>query len=288
MGPVRIIQRRARDGDQIGLAGRDDLFRLVRIEDHAHGHDDGLRHGDLDGLGEAKLIPGLGARDVGAGDVAARRQVQIVVTQVVHRRAEGHDLLQRDAALDPVRAVEAHAKRLCPGPGVPHGLGHAQGEPSPVLGRAAVLVRSLIGEGRQELAQQIAVRRVDLHQIETRPVGSAGGVGEGRHDPVHVRLGHLDGRVPTLLEGEGRRAERRPGALLLRQGLPPFPRRRGRGLASRMGQLDADGRVGIGPQPLDDVGEGRLLGVVPQAGVVRRDPPGRLDARRLDDHQAGA
>uniref|UniRef100_A0A0N4ZXX0 LigA n=1 Tax=Parastrongyloides trichosuri TaxID=131310 RepID=A0A0N4ZXX0_PARTI len=102
VAPVGVVQHGAGDRDQVGLALKQQVFSLLRGDDHADGHDIGVRRRRLDRLGEGDLIIGLIAGNAGRGDIAAAGQVQIVVAHGVKGLTEGLRLLDRDAALGPV------------------------------------------------------------------------------------------------------------------------------------------------------------------------------------------
>jgi hypothetical protein len=72
----------------------------------------------------------------------------------------------RHAALDPLDAAEAHAHRLVARPHRATGLEHLERKAPALLSGAAVLVGPHVADRRQELAQEIAVRAVDLDDVE--------------------------------------------------------------------------------------------------------------------------
>jgi hypothetical protein len=94
---------------------------------------------------------------------------------------------------------------------VPDGAHDVEGEPRPVLERAAVLVLAVVDDRREELSDQVAVAAVDLDAVGARLARAAGGAGEAADEllnrrPAHAlaleamdRLG-LVGRAPAFLE----------------------------------------------------------------------------------------
>ena len=198
----------------------------------------------------------------------------------------GHlrDLVDREPALDPVGRGQPDEQRLVVGPRGADGVGRLDEQPGAVLQRAAVLVVALVGQRREELVQQVAVGGVQLDDVEAGVVGPAGGRGERRGDARDLVEGQ---RVRRREAGErrGRRADGRPAALVRRHGAAPGGERgERRRLAARVRQLHADQRAALvhevgDPAPLGDVQ------VVPQPGVLRRDPPLGDHRGRLRDQQ---
>ena len=101
------------------------------------------------------------------------------------------------------------------GKGGAHRFEHLQRKPQPVFQAAAVLVAPLVGDRRQELVQQIAVRGVDLDAGEPEPDRAQRG-----GDEVVPHLAHA-GRVERfgrLLAGgcgtgEGATVRQPPGRI---------------------------------------------------------------------------
>jgi hypothetical protein len=87
-------------------------------------------------------------------------------------------LLQLQAAFEPVALVELHQHREAGADRLAHPAHHRRREAQPVLQAAAVLVAALVGPGREELAEQVAVSGVQLHRVEAGFQGQPGGPGE--------------------------------------------------------------------------------------------------------------
>jgi hypothetical protein len=89
-------------------------------------------------------------------------------------------------SITPWRQVEPDAIRA------PHGDGRIDGfqhEPRTVLDRATVLIGAVIGAVLQVLIQQIAIRAVDLHAIESGPFGLLCAMSVGRDDARKLTVG---------------------------------------------------------------------------------------------------
>ena len=153
----------------------------------------------------------------------------------------------------------------------------------PVGDGAAVFVLPFVKKGRQELAQQVAMRAVDLHGIATRSLRPPGRRGKrlGDHGDVGRRhlpakgagvglpyrraegLRRLGGRLRTLFSAR-RRSRRRPEA-----GVRDLQRYLAPGLVDRSGEA---------PQPRD-------RRVIVDAELLAARPPLRADEGMTADDQ---
>ena len=140
------------------------------------------RPGDMDGIHTALLLQIGGHR---GGVLDALTAVQLVAG--VDAAEDGHD---------PARLA-------------PDVLHDQPGQAEPVLEAAAELVGAVIGALRQEGAHQIAVGTVDLHHVQPRQLGPAGGVPVALDQAVDLVPGHLPGDLPPA--GGGDRAGRLQG-----------------------------------------------------------------------------
>jgi hypothetical protein len=150
----------------------------------------------------------------------------------------------------------------------------------------------MVAERRQELVEQIAVRAVQLDDVETKARTAHGGVDEGLLDALQADRIEGDRRVPFAVEGDRRCRVGRPrqvGRLGLGEGAPALPRPLRRGLAAGMGELDAEFHLRHpGPRPIDHGLQRRFVLVAVQAGAALGDAAVTLDMRRLHAEQAGA
>ena len=172
-----------------------------------------------------------------------------------------------------------------------HRVGDREREAQPPVERTAPTVVATVRDGRQELVDQVAVRRVDLEHVEPGTVG-ARGAGRPRRDVrrdagLVERLGDGVARV----QRQRARADHRPrplaaGRVGLAERAVPFPPALQPGLAAGVPELDARRRAAE-PDRVGDRRERRDLRVVPQAEVAVRVATPRLDRRAADEHQRG-
>jgi hypothetical protein len=159
--------------------------------------------------------------------------------------------------------------------------------------RAAVRIIAPIGARRQELVDEVAVRAVDLKEVESAPRGARGGLaprgdqgahlGEGERARCRKRRSMRDrargDQLPLLPIVDPRLATRERRAAL------PGPRQPR--LAPGMAELNAGDRA-LG---LDERGAARKCGdelVVPKAGVADGAAAAARHLGRLHDDEAGA
>src|SRR5439155_18783686 len=194
---------------------------------------------------------------------------------------EGDGVFETPAALHIVDRRDANEERPGRRPCLAHGAGDFQREAHPVLARAAVLVGARIRERREKAMQQIAVRGVDLDDIEARGDGAAHGVAIGGEHRLEVA--RLEGarRDPSFAEARFRRRNRRPGlvaavAILLRERAVAVPGARHARLASGVRELDPR----YGALAFDKLGYSRKtrdVRILPDAGIAVRDASAALD-----------
>ena len=152
-------------------------------------------------------------RQIGLGEVQIGKPVRIRTT---HHMLEG----RQGAGIDH-EAVEAVHHRVEPeahpieGQRLPHRVENLEQEAGPILDAAAVFVIARVGTGGEELVDQVAVGGMDLHPVETRGHGIAGGAPEvlddggdlcaGERSRGHGRL-HALGRehLPLRIDRRGR------------------------------------------------------------------------------------
>ena len=91
-------------------------------------------------------------------------------------------LLDVPCAFRPLARRDAEKEREFLGPLAANGLDDLAQQACAILEAATVLVGARVGERREELVDQIAVRAVELDHLEAGVEGAARGIGEGRNN----------------------------------------------------------------------------------------------------------
>ena len=217
--PVRIRDQRPCHPDQIGVAGLQDALRERRVGDPLRGHhrQSGLvphrpRQRDGDPGGCRHVLDVRAPRPDGDREVVhVARAGQLLRDGQAGRQV--HPFLE---LLDP---ADPRADGEVVTAAGPDRLDDAQRETGPILQRATPLVLALVGGRREELRDQVAVRRVQLHPVE------AGVLQVGRRDSETVDQlldlvrRHGVRRLRGARAADGRRRPHRQ--VRLPDGLPP-------------------------------------------------------------------
>ena len=296
--PVGVPEQLAAERHEVGPPVPHERVGVGRLRDPAD-RGDGHVGPIPDRLGVRHLVPGTRARELLVRVDTAAGDVDQVRPGVGEERGQPHRVVHvpRVAVREPVGRRDADEHGLPVGPDVADGGDDLAQEPRAVLEAPAVLVVAVVGDGRAELVEEVAVGRVDLRDLETDVARALRG---GRE-----RVDHL--RDPVGVEpSSGRRLAAlavAPVAARIRlvgrgDGLPPVRLVRGDGsaplggrsvgrLPPGVGQLDPRRRA-LRPDELDDRFDrlGVLVGPDPEA--VRRDPPAGLDRGRLRHHDPGS
>ncbi len=273
-GQERVGDRRSRRPDEIEAARPDDGGHLVGTGVAADA-DDGLAGGLAHAGGPRQLVAlGVVARRAGILGPGADGHVEQVDHGIGHPHELEH-LLDPDA-LDLPTAVDADPGG--DGTVVPDGLAHhpdgLQCEPGPAGERPAVAVRAPVGPRGEELGEQVAVRAVDVDDVEPgipRPAGTGHEVGLDAPDVVEA---HLAGRgSPADARRRRARCDSRVAARDVRARVAAVVE-----LEPRQGTVGVDG-VGGEPQRghiavVSDVGGhvGRLVTVGRHGCVLHAHP----------------
>ena len=155
----------------------------------------------------------LGAQcDFLQGRHAARGDVHELRSGLFEQNRQFTGLVDRPAAIDPVGARDAHAQRATKG--FAHGLEHFQRKTDTVFKRATVLVGALVGQRRQELVQQIAMRGVQLDGLDAEFLAAPGGVHKVGFDLRDVGQAQLGGCRFLRQVGQGAGRHGLPAAVL--------------------------------------------------------------------------
>ena len=180
-----------------------------------------------------------------------------------------HGLLDIPAARRPVRRGDPDEQGQAFGPDRADRFHHLEAEPHAVVERAAVGVGPRVAERREELVQQVAVRGVDLDDLDAEMPRANGCRPKRLYDraqPLRVeRLRHWIGRRERPIV----RACRRPASGLGRERARTFPGTFGAALAPGVGELHA-GHAGLALEELDGGRQRFGVRVAPQI----RDPAG--------------
>ena len=240
----------------------------------------------LDPLSEGHLVAGR-ERDLLARGEPAGGNVDRGRAPALEGVGQFHRLLEGPAALDPVGGRDAHPDRLARRDRLAHRLEAFQRKPHPVGERAAVLVGALVGERRQELVQQVAVRPVQLEPVDAEGQRPPRRGDEAVADPLQALGIEGVGCRLALPVREGGGCLRAPavGSLGVDLGAA-VPGDAARGLAARMVDLDRDRHRRVAAHRVEDAAE-RTLGLVGiEPEIAGRDPGFRRDRCRLQGEEA--
>lgn len=107
----------------------------------------------------------------GWGLIAATRQLDQVNAQVVEHDDHLLGIVRAEAAALEVGRIELDRDRETGAHGRTHLADHVDEQAGAVFKRATPAVDSLVGQRREELTEQVAVRSVDLNPIEACRLG---------------------------------------------------------------------------------------------------------------------
>ncbi len=175
--PTRVEQHAAAERDHVGLSGGQNVLRLLGLGNEADGHggDAGLA---ADALGKRHLVAGADLQLL-LRDRASARRSDVVAAPSLELGREHDAVIERPAAFGPVGRRDAHADRLSLRHHGADRVVDLQREPHAALQRPAISVGALVGERREKVVNEIAVRAMNLDHVEADPVGALGCVGEG-------------------------------------------------------------------------------------------------------------
>ena len=254
-----IIYERPRPLWIVDPVARDHRYGNPFLDAAGQVREDAARHLGHD-LGDLRLVP----PHVDAEGVHTRRdQPGGILLKLQPGGAPLHELV----AVHPDQQGEiiSHAPANRPD--------YLQAETDAVLEAAAVGIAALVGERREELADQVAGAGKDLDRVEPRLLHASGRLGEALHDLADLVRLQLFRRFPGQARGDGRRRHRllaphqhgvvvASGVVQLHRGAcPVFPDRRGEARQS--------GEVGI----LVGTDVPRVAGALVHRGVADRDHP---------------
>src|ERR1044072_629289 len=158
---------------------------------------------------------------------------------------------------------------------------------SPLRSPTAVSVVAAVGGRSGDRMGQIDVRPVEPYYDEADAQRAPGAVDVSVANRCDVFLGHLTRRGPVGAERYRGRTDRFPRILIGFQPQPAFPWARRRGLATGMGDLDAEFRGTDALAMRNDARERGLAIVRIDTDAAVRDAAAPLDIGHFDKDQPG-
>src|SRR6185295_9003748 len=148
LGPARIDECLAPDGNEVGPFLAQDVLGKVRVNNqaHRHRHDSGL---PAHALGERYLKPPrpLDARGGSRAVKTTRGTIDDVDASRLQFLGVGNGIVQIPAALDAVDRRDAQEQGLALGPGGAHGLGNLQRKARAARKVTAVAIAARVAKG---------------------------------------------------------------------------------------------------------------------------------------------
>ena len=164
--PIGIAQHGARQENKIGLAFRNDGVGLRRLGDESN-----RRRGNAclasNSRGKFNLKAGS-CRNLRVRHKSARGCIDKIDAVLAQLFRKLHRFVGVPAAIRPVGGGDAYKQRQAIRPHAANRIRHFQHQADAIVEAAAVSVRAMIRERRQKLMQQVAMRRVNLNEIEAR------------------------------------------------------------------------------------------------------------------------
>jgi len=229
--------------------------------------------------------------DLLRGVVGSGGDVDEVDAGLLHELCEGYGLGEIPACAEgfggPVGGGDADQDGEVLRPRRADGVDDFEGEADAVFEAAAVLVGAVVGEGREELVEEIAVGGVDFDEVEAGGEGAVGGGGEVGDDLVHAGAVEGGGRGVGVVEGDGGGSDGLPAAFGGRNDAGFLPWDGHAGFASGVGELGA----GVGAMVVEEGGDAAELGdvvVFPDAEVAEGDAGFGADGAGFGDDEGGA
>jgi len=288
-GPVGIPKHLARKQDDVGLAGADDLVGLGGAGDHANSAGGNFDFA-VDGLRVVDLIAGAEGNLLG-WMVAASGDVYEVDVGLLHEFGEGDGLREVPVGAEglwgPVGGGDADEEGKVLGPCGADGADDFEWEADAVVEAAAVLVCAVVGEGREELVEQVAVGSVYFDEVEFGGKGAMGGGNEVGDDFLHAGAIEDGGDGVGLVEAHRGRSDWLPATFNGWDCAGRLPRHGHAGFAAGVGELGAS----VGAVLVEEGGDALELGdvlVLPDAEVAGSDAGFRADGVGLGDDEAGS
>jgi len=288
-GPVGVAQELSCEKDEVGLPGANDLVGLGGLCDHTDcsGGDGGFA---ADGLRVVDLIAGADG-DLLSGVVAAGGDIDQIDALLLHELRKGYGLGEVPACAEgfggPVGGGDADEERQVLRPDGADGADDLEREANAVVEAAAVFVGAVVGEGREELVEEVTVGGVNFDEVEACGAGAVGGGNEVGDDLVHAGAVECGGDGVGIVEANGGGSDGLPAAFGGGDGAIGLPWNGHAGFAAGVGELGA----GVGAVLVQEGGDALELGsvlVLPDAEIAGSDAAFRADGVGLGDDQGGA
>src|SRR5260370_6460658 len=138
------------------------------------------------------------------------RHADVVEADALQLAGVGHGVVWPEPALGPVVRADARSERALLWPGFPHRGRDLERKLASVH---SIRIFSLIRERRQELVQEIAVRRMQLEHVEADAPGTQRGADEILHEELYFMDLALTRNGPALADRDRRGRYRRPRRL---------------------------------------------------------------------------
>ena len=136
---------------------------------------------DTNGLGEGYLIIGADwDRGVGRRNQAPGGTVNHIDAFGFQPRCQQDRVFEGPSAFRPIRATEPDEQRLLVWPHFADSPDRFQEEANAVFEGTAIVVGAMVGQGREEFVDQIAMSAMEFNDVESSSQGTLGCGGECR------------------------------------------------------------------------------------------------------------
>lgn len=193
---VGASQEGTADGNQVGFLLLKDFVGLLASSDQANSNNLETRDLLLDSLSKGNLVVGSSVDDL-LGRVAARRDVEDINSSLLDPLCNLDSLLNLPGrcvqVLNIIGGRDSEEDGLLSREVGTDFTDDLEQEAGTVLERSSVLVDALVGNGREELVNQVSVSAVNLDGVETSLVGTSSGGSKGLDSLFNVLKGELAG-----------------------------------------------------------------------------------------------
>jgi hypothetical protein len=264
-GPVGVAQQLATEKNEVNLALSHDGIGHHGVGNHTHGRggNAGLA---ADSSGKLDLESGTDG-DLGVGNLSAGRNVNEIDAVLAQELGELDGFIDGPAAGDPVGGGDADKERQMMRPLGADCVNDSEKQADSILKAAAIGIRTLVGERREELVEQITVGSMNLDHIEASLEGAARSQDKGVDNGRDAGLVESLGKGVVGSEGQGAGRDSLPAASGGGERAFSGEGKLGAGLAAGVGELD--GRTGaLRVNELNNSRESRDVSVAPKSEVT--------------------